>query len=221
MAQHEFFGLNQGSLLILTTFALFSIMGTMKRISSSKISITAILVAIIFLLALTPFGYIKTLGLSIQLITIPVAVGTCVFGANVGLVLGLAFGLSSFVQAFGLEPFGTMLFSINPVGTFIMCIIPRLLAGFLPGIVGKKIQSLTIKSFVVPLLVAVLNTIFFMTLFVIFFWNTDFVQSLNSEGKNIIAFVIAFVGINGVVEWVSTTLIGGAINKAVFSIQKK
>ena len=102
-----------------------------------------------------------------------------------------------------------------------MCIIPRLLAGFLPGIVGKKIQSLTVKSFVVPLLVAVLNTIFFMTLFVIFFWNTEFVQSLNSEGKNIIAFVIAFVGINGVIEWVSTTLIGGAINKAVFSIKKQ
>ena len=196
-------------------------MGTMKRISSSQISITAVLCAIIFLLALTPFGYIKTMGLSIQLITIPVAIGACIFGANVGLILGLAFGLSSFVQAFGLEPFGTMLFSINPVGTFIMCIIPRLLAGFVPGLVAKKIQSISVKSFVVPLLVAVLNTIFFMALFVLFFWNTEFVQSLNSEGKNIIAFVIAFVGINGVVEWISTTAVGGAINRAIFSIQKQ
>lgn len=193
----------------------------MKRISPYTISITAVLVAIIFLLALTPFGYIKTMGLSIQLITIPVAVGACIFGEKVGLVLGLAFGLSSFVQAFGLEPFGTMLFSINPVGTFIMCIIPRLLAGFLPGLVAKKIQSVSVKSFVVPLLVAVLNTIFFMTLFVLFFWNTEFVQSLNSEGKNIIAFVIAFVGINGVVEWISTTAVSGAINRAIFSIHKQ
>ena len=193
----------------------------MKTIKTSKIAATALLIAIILLLAFTPFGYLKTFGLSVQLITIPVAVGVCVFGADVGIILGLIFGLTSFAQAFGLEPFGTMLFSINPLGTFVMCIIPRVLAGFLPGLLSEKLGQNPLKTFIVSFLVAFLNTVFFMTLFLLFFWNTEFVQSLNTDGKNIILFVFAFVGINGVVEWVSTTLVGGVVSKAVMAIKGK
>lgn len=190
----------------------------MKTIKTSKIATLSLLIAIILLLAFTPFGYLRTFGLSIQLITIPVAVGACLFGADVGLILGFVFGLTSFAQAFGLEPFGTMLFSINPLGTFIMCIIPRLLAGFLPGFLSEKIGKNSLKPFVVSFMVAFLNTLFFMIFFLLFFWGTDFVQSLNTDGKNIILFVFAFVGINGIVEWVSTTVVGGVVSKAVTTV---
>ncbi len=190
----------------------------MKTMKTSKIATLALLIAIILLLAFTPFGYLRTFGLSIQLITIPVAVGACLFGANVGLVLGLVFGITSFAQAFGIEPFGTMLFSINPLGTFIMCIIPRILAGFLPGLLSEKLGKNSLKPFVVSFMVAFLNTLFFMIFFLAFFWGTEFVQSLNTDGKNIILFVFAFVGINGVVEWVSTTVVGGVVSKAVMTV---
>lgn len=190
----------------------------MKTIKTSKIATLSLLTAIILLLAFTPFGYLRTFGLSIQLITIPVAVGACLFGADVGLILGFVFGLTSFAQAFGLEPFGTMLFSINPLGTFIMCIIPRLLAGFLPGFLSEKLDNNSLKPFVVSFMVAFLNTLFFMIFFLLFFWGTDFVQSLNTDGKNIILFVFTFVGINGIVEWVSTTVIGGVVSKAVTTV---
>ena len=193
----------------------------MKMIKTSKIATLSLLIAIILLLAFTPFGYLRTFGLSIQLITIPVAVGACLFGADVGLILGFVFGLTSFAQAFGLEPFGTTLFSINPLGTFIMCIIPRLLAGFLPGLLSEKLGNNSLKPFAVSFLVAFLNTLFFMIFFLAFFWGTEFVQSLNKDGKNIILFVFVFVGINGVVEWVSTTVVGGVVSKAVMMFHVK
>ena len=58
----------------------------------------ALLVAIIIVLAFTPLGYIKTLGLEITLIVVPVTVGAITLGPAAGAVLGLVFGLTSFIQ---------------------------------------------------------------------------------------------------------------------------
>ena len=88
-----------------------------------------ILTAIILVMSFTPLGYIKTLGLEITLLHIPVILGAALTGPVGGMVLGGVFGLTSFFQCFGLSTFGTTLFSINPAGTFIVCVIPRILLG--------------------------------------------------------------------------------------------
>jgi len=56
----------------------------------------ALLVAIILILAFTPVGYIRTLGLEITLIVVPVAVGAVTLGPKVGAVLGGIFGIKLF-----------------------------------------------------------------------------------------------------------------------------
>lgn len=78
----------------------------------------ALLIAIILIMAFTPIGYIKTFGLEITLIVVPVAVGAVVLGPTAGAILGGVFGLTSFIQCFGMSAFGAMLLSINPAGTF-------------------------------------------------------------------------------------------------------
>lgn len=60
----------------------------------------ALMVAIIIVMALTPLGYIKTPGLSVTLLTIPVTVGAVMLGPAGGAVCGAAFGLTSFYQTF-------------------------------------------------------------------------------------------------------------------------
>ena len=87
----------------------------------------ALMVAIIFVMAFTPLGYFQTMGLSITFLTVPVAVGAIILGPKGGAICGLAFGITSFMQCFGMGAFGTMLFSINPLGTAFVCIVPRLL----------------------------------------------------------------------------------------------
>ena len=56
----------------------------------------AMLTAIILILAFTPLGYIRTGGLEITLIVIPVAVGAVILGPVGGMILGAVFGITSF-----------------------------------------------------------------------------------------------------------------------------
>ena len=74
----------------------------------------ALFTAIIAIMAFTPLGYIRLPGLSIALIVIPVTVGAILMGPLAGLILGGIFGLTSLIQCFGIDPFGTALFAINP-----------------------------------------------------------------------------------------------------------
>lgn len=64
----------------------------------------ALMVAIIFIMAFTPLGYFQTMGLSITFLTVPVAVGAIILGPKGGAICGLAFGITSFMQCFGMEP---------------------------------------------------------------------------------------------------------------------
>ena len=125
----------------------------------------ALMVTIIFVMAFTPLGYFRTLGLSITFLTVPVAVGAMILGPLGGAICGLAFGITSFMQCFGMGAFGTMLFSINPLGTAVVCIVPRLLEGWITGLIFKAVRgkmkngAYLVASLACPLL----NTLFFMS----------------------------------------------------------
>ena len=153
-------------------------MKSKSNVRTLKMVQLALLTAIILLLAFTPIGFIKLpAGLSITIIGIPVIIGAITLGPAGGAILGTVFGLSSFAQAFGLEPFGTLLFSINPLGTFITCMIPRILMGWLTGLIFqglKKVDKTKFVSYVITSLSgSLLNTILFMTSLMIFFITTQ------------------------------------------------
>ena len=102
-----------------------------------KLTLTAVLTALIFVMAFTPLGYLKIGTVSITFLMIPVVIGAIVGGPSVGTVLGLMFGATSFIQCFGMDTFGTTLFGINPVYTAIMCFVPRILMGLFCGLIYK------------------------------------------------------------------------------------
>lgn len=195
----------------------------MRSTKTIKMAQMAILIAVVLIMAFTPLGYLKTAGLEISLITIPVAIGAMVIGPTAGAVLGAVFGLTSFYQCFGMSPFGAMLLSINPLYTFLVCVPTRILMGYLAGILFKAFikadKGNTVCYFVGGFMTAFLNTLFFMGILILFFWNTDYIQGL-AAGKNVMLFVILFVGINGVVEWIATTIVGGIVSKSVAKIAK-
>lgn len=196
----------------------------MRSTKTIKMAQMAILIAVVLIMAFTPLGYLKTVGLEISLITIPVAIGAMVIGPGAGAVLGAVFGLTSFYQCFGMSPFGAVLLGINPLYTFLVCVPTRILTGYLAGVLFKVFikadKSNTICYFVGGFMTAFLNTLFFMGTLILFFWNTEYIQSLNAAGANALMFVAAFVGINGVVEWIATTIVGGIVSKAVAKIAK-
>lgn len=196
----------------------------MRSTKTIKMAQMAILIAIVLIMAFTPLGYLKTAGLEISLITIPVAIAAMVMGPTAGAVIGAVFGLTSFYQCFGMSAFGAMLLNINPFLTFLVCVPTRILEGYLAGLffpwMLKADKTKTISFFLGGLITAVLNTVFFVGLLMICFWNTEYIQSLNAAGTNVLLFSVAFVGINGVVEWIATTVAGGVIAKATAKIVK-
>ena len=181
----------------------------------------ALLIAIIALMAFTPIGFIRTPGLEITLIGIPVVVGAVLLGPAGGAILGAAFGLCSFLQCFGLSPFGAALLAINPFWTFVVCLVPRTLMGWLSALIFKglqKVDKTRFFSFLAACLGgALLNTILFMTALMLCFGQTECI--LGKQGAmNVFAFVIAFVGVNGLIEGIVCAVAGTAVSKALYVV---
>ena len=188
----------------------------------------AMMIAIILLMSFTPLGYIRTPGLSVTLLTIPVAVGAVILGPKGGAVCGLAFGATSFYMALtGSSAFAAMLLSISPVGTFITCIVARVLEGWLTGLIFaalyKKASTKKISYYIASLACPLLNTLFFMGFLCIFFYNTEYIQGIASGlgVGNPILFVAAFVGIQGLIEAGICFVIGSIVSRALFSALKR
>ena len=209
---------------------------TKSKFSTKYLVEMALLVAIILLMAFTPIGYIKTAGLEITLIVIPVAVGAVTLGPAAGAmlqllpqlvgavtlgpaagaILGGVFGITSFIQCFGMSAFGTLLLGVNPVFTFLVCVPTRILDGWLTGLIYKGLKktkipsagSVTLASLCCPLL----NTTFFMGTLVTLFAGTMREQFGMTK---VIPFIAAFVGVNGVVEAIVCFVIGTAVSMAL------
>lgn len=101
----------------------------------------SVLVALLLILGFTSLGYLKVGFVEITLNVIPVAIAAVVLGPSAGAICGLIFGLTSFWQCFGMSAFGTMIFNVNPFFTFIICVIPRVLEGWLTGVIFKFISK--------------------------------------------------------------------------------
>ena len=70
------------------------------------------------------------------------------------------------------------------------------------------------ECFIAGFLSAFLNTAFFMTALVVLFGHTEYVQKL-MDGRSFLLFVIAFVGVNALVEMVVSTIISGLVGTAL------
>lgn len=188
----------------------------------------AILVAIMLIFAYTPLGYLKAGPIEITFMVLPVAIGAIILGPVSGAILGGIFGLTSFIQCFGASAFGALLLGINPVLTFITCMLPRLLCGWLSGLIFKALHSSehmkTAPYFIASLATAVLNTLFFMLCIIQFFWKNDsFLTTMGSwqlPTDSVWLFLLAFVGINGVVEALVNFIAAGTVSKVLSKLVK-
>ena len=191
-----------------------------KTFNTKSLVILGFLAALTMVFSFTPIGSIPIGPLVITLNVIPIALAAITVGPVGGAIIGGLFGLLSFLQCFGIgvpSGMGAVLVSINPVLAFIQRFIPRLLDGFLVGLIFKGVSKLSngyVSCAVTGFCTAFLNTAFFMSALVLLFGNTDYVKGLMG-GKNIILFICTFVGINALVEMAVCTLIAGAVGAAL------
>lgn len=184
----------------------------------------AILIAIMLVLAFTPLGYLKVGAIEITFMTIPVVIGAILLGPAAGAFLGGVFGLTSFIQCFGMSAFGATLLSINPFLTFLVCMVPRILMGYLAGVIFQVIyrhDKTKILSFAASSLSgALLNTILFVGMLMLSFGSSEYMMTMRG-GLGLLAFLAAFVGVNGLVEAIVAFVLGTAISKALVQFLPK
>lgn len=190
-----------------------------KLVETRRMVLLAMLSAILLMMSFTPLGYLNIGPLAISLNMIPVAIGAVALGPGGGAFLGAVFGITSCLQCVGIggtSAMGMILFEISPFLTILQRFATRVLAGWLSGVVYRELRKLHFRyaSSVAGFSAALFNTVLFMAALVLLFGQTQYLQELIA-GRNVLVFIISFVGINAVVELFSTTIVAGAVCKAL------
>ncbi|MCL2366951.1 MAG: ECF transporter S component [Oscillospiraceae bacterium] len=186
-----------------------------NSVNVGKMVQLAILVAIIVIMAYTPLGFLMIGPVSITFMMIPVAIAAIVIGPVGGAIAGAVFGLSAFLRGFGLSPFATALMNINPVFTFILMVIPRVLAGLIPGLIYvavSKRKSKTAAAMAASLAAPICNTVLFVSTLFFLFGTTDYIRGF---GDSAWAIIVTLVGINGLVEAGVGFVTGSAVSRTL------
>ena len=184
-----------------------------------RMTLLAMLVAVLIVLAYVNIP--MPMGLSITFNMIPVAVAAMAMGVPGGMIVGGAFGLISFLQCFGIfgsSALGAALVNVSPVLMFIQRFVSRLLVGLLSALIYRAMcktkAPLYVRGAVTCFSAAFFNTLFFMTLLVLFFGHTDKLAGPIAE-KGVLLYIITSVGINAVVEMAVAAVVSGAAGAAL------
>jgi Predicted membrane protein len=197
---------------------------TTRRSGIAKMTLLAMLVAVLIVLAYVNIP--MPMGLSITFNMIPVAIAAMAMGIPGGLIIGGAFGLISFLQCygvFGISGMGVALVTANPgfgfaCLMFVQRFVSRVLVGLLAALVYRGMcgtrAPLYLKGLITGFSAAFFNTLFFMTLLVVLFGHTPYMQNAMA-GRGILTYIVASVGINAVVEMVVAAVVTGAAGVAL------
>ena len=192
----------------------------MKQASGTRrLTQLALLAALLLVMNFTPLGYLQVGPLSMSLMSIPVSIGAMLMGHVDGAILGGVFGATSFLQAVqGTSAMGAALFAYSPVGSFVVCFVARVLVGLCCGLVYQGMRKILpgkekVCAAVGGFSAAFLNTVFFMGFLVLLFYGSPYVQGLvEALGvSNPLAFVVAVVGVQAIVEWAACCVVAAAV----------
>ena len=182
----------------------------------------AMLVALLMIFCFTSIGFLKIGIVEITFNMIPVVIGAIVIGPAAGAFLGALFGAASFWQCFGQSTFGTLLFGVNPFFTVLICFVPRILAGLLPGLIFRamtKKKDNIAAYFVSAAVGSLTNTVLFVGGFCLLFKDT-MLGMASDNGLSPLAFIATAFLLNASVELVANTAIVAAVSKAVTKAEK-
>ncbi|MBF8807618.1 MAG: ECF transporter S component [Enterococcus lacertideformus] len=182
--------------------------------NTKTFALTAMFLAILILLVITPLGFIPIGPINATTMHIPVIIASIILGPRLGAFLGGTFGLISMIRSTVIQTPLSFVFSpfIPVIGTehgslkaLLIVFIPRILIGVVPYFVYKGIVKLsknkyhTVSLFIAGLAGSLVNTILVMNM-IYFLFQKDYA---NVIGKNIHAVytaILATIFTSGVPE---------------------
>lgn len=195
---------------------------------------TALLMAIIIVLAVTPLlGYIPVGPIRATTIHIPVIIGAIVLGPKKGAFLGGVFGLTSFLTNTLSPTPASFVFSPlapapagaggNPL-SLLIAFVPRILIGVTAGAVfllldkhtGKRTPACALAGFIG----SITNTLLVMGGIYAFF-GKSYAAVNHMTYEALVGFIGGIIGVNGVIEALVAAIVGTAIARPLLALQKK
>lgn len=187
-----------------------------------KLTRIAILVAVIFLLS-----FFRPLKLT--LVQIPVIIGAILLGPGSGAILGFFFGLSEYIQALeGAQLLTTAALNFNPIAYTFVCFIPRILMGWLTGLMATRFKSLAEKHKnnrkkalsrgilyhgLTGFLGSMLNTVLYLGSFLLLL--SEVLSNANTTGFSVIGYVFILVVFFGLAEAIISAIVVPAVCRAM------
>jgi len=172
----------------------------MKKNSSQRIAILGMFAAIIVVLQL--LSYVVKIGtFNLSLVLIPIVLGSHLYGAKAGAILGGVFGVVvSICCVAGMDGGGFILFSASPILTVLVCVLKGTLAGAASGGISNllknknKYLAILLSAIVAP----IVNTGLFI-LALVFLFHDILVQW--AGGQALVSYIIlGLVGVNFLIE---------------------
>lgn len=196
--------------------------------NTKNFTLTAMFLAILILLAVTPLGFIPIGPINATTMHIPVIIASIVLGPRLGAFLGGTFGLISMIRSTVVQTPLSFVFSpfIPVIGTdhgslkaLLIAFIPRILIGIVPYFVFKGMQKLiknkanTVSLFIAGLAGSHVNTILVMNM-IYFLFQQDYAQVIGKNINAVYSAVLAVIFTSGVPE----AIVAGLATAGVCSV---
>ena len=184
---------------------------------------TALLLALITVLSLTPLGYIPIGAIRATTIHIPVIIGAILMGPKIGAILGGYFGLTSLlVNTFTPTPTSfvfTPFYSIGDIGgnfwSLVICFVPRILIGVVAGYLFRwisKVDRTQIGACIVSGLAgSMVNTILVMGGIYLLF-GESYAAAKQVDITALFSIIMSVITVNGVMEAIVATILATALS---------
>ncbi|MFC6171419.1 ECF transporter S component [Loigolactobacillus jiayinensis] len=197
---------------------------------TKKLVYTAILLAILFLLYVTPLGFLQLGPFAITTLHIPVIVGSIILGYKRGAFLGLVFGLLSLYRStVTMTPTSFVFSPFVPVpGTghgnvlaIVVSLLPRILVGITPALVFALLHKHKINRSLsyglAGLIGSLTNTVLVLGLMGLIFGKQLGYHSLTA----ILVMIGGVIVSNGFVEMIVATLVTISLASAFAMVEKR
>lgn len=204
----------------------------MKSKKTQYLSFMAMFLAIEIILVVTPLGYLPIGPINATTMHIPVIIAGIALGKKAGAQLGLVFGLTSVLNATFRPTITSFVFTpFIPIGgmsgnwkSLVIAIVPRILVGFLAGLLFEKLRARNINENVSviagALCGAITNTVLVLGGIYLFF-GAEYAATMKVAYDALMAILLGIIATNGVAEAVLGAITALLVYKAIRPMTKK
>ena len=183
-----------------------------------RLTIRAVLTALIILQAMVPFlGFIPLGIIDLTIIHITVIIAAVVLGTKDGMFIGLVWGIFTVIRAFTspTNPLDTLVFT-NPI----VSVLPRVLVGLVAGLLFswlyKTYHKLTLATVIAAIFGSLTNTVLVLTLMGLLY-TTGVADAYGVNPSGLFKVLGTLIATNGVAEMIGAGIITPLIVRALFS----